>query len=228
VENITHKNERPIFFLISGAAASGKTTVARSIATRLDNIACHDYDEKGPTDFISRCRQLEDWIQLALDHQASGRDFLLTSHSPLGELLACPSAIKLNGIAACLLDCSDPVRVTRMRQRGIDPRWPPTQDTLNWAAWHRMHAWDPQWEQHVIVDHGPPHHVYERWTGWAQSDARWRVTTIDTTILNQGQVLDRVAAWVQAEKATKSLLSAETRWWKNVSFPDQIGLRLVR
>lgn len=206
-----------MFFLISGAAASGKTTIARNIADRLDDIACHDYDEKGPTDVIGRCRQLEGWIQLALDRQVSGQDFLLTSCSPLGELLACPSAIKLNGIAACLLDCGDRVRITRMRQRGIDPRWPPTQDTLNWAAWHRVHAWDPQWEQHVIVDHGPPDHVYERWTGWVQTDARWHVTTIDTTRLHHEQTLDRVAAWVQAERVTGSSLSAKTRWWERAN-----------
>lgn len=205
-----------MFFLISGAAASSKTTVARTISARLNNVVSHDYDEKVPTDVISRCQQLEAWVQLALEHQTSGQDFLLTSHSPLGELLACPSATKLDGIAACLLDCSDPVRISRMRQRGIDPRWPPTQDTLNWAAWHRMHAWDPQWEQHVIVDHGPPGHVYECWTGWAQADARWRVAVIDTTILNQEQVLDSVSAWVAAERATTPLLSSETRWWEKV------------
>jgi hypothetical protein len=88
---------------------------------------------------------LEEWIGLALEAQQAGRDFLLASHSPLGELLACPSAPDLDGIAACLLDCVDTSRVTRMRERGINPKWPPTQHALNWASWHRMHAWDPQW-----------------------------------------------------------------------------------
>jgi hypothetical protein len=64
---------------------------------------------------------LEEWVQLALSHQQEGRDLLLTSHSPLGELLACPSAIRLAGISACLLDCSDQVRIQRMRTAAFTP-----------------------------------------------------------------------------------------------------------
>ncbi|MHA2232892.1 MAG: hypothetical protein ACXAB4_10405 [Candidatus Hodarchaeales archaeon] len=111
-----------MFFLVSGAAASGKSTVARLIATRLENIECHDADEKLVVDEYTRCKHLEEWIELALDSQKKGRDFLLTNQTPLGELLACPSTPKLSGISACLLDCSDPVRITRMRDRGIDPK----------------------------------------------------------------------------------------------------------
>ena len=135
-----------MFFLVSGAAASGKSTVVRGVATRMPDVECHDYDELPVRDEYARCEQLEGWVRQALRDQAGGRDFLLATHSPLGELLACPSAPELAGIAACLLDCSDPIRIARLRARGIDPRWPPSQATLNWAAWHRMHAWDPQWE----------------------------------------------------------------------------------
>ncbi len=204
-----------MFFLVSGAAASGKSTVAKNIAGRLQNVECHDYDEKLVVDESARCQQMEDWIGLALAIQEQGRDFLLTSHSPLGELLACPSAPKLAGIAACLLDCSDRVRISRMRARGIDPRWPPSQHTLNWASWHRMHAWDPQWEPHVIEGRGPATHAYHRWRRWDRSDPRWRVTVIDTTDLAIEQVLDCVAAWIVAERDRAPLLSAETHWWES-------------
>ena len=136
-----------MFFLVSGAAASGKSTVVKGLPARLDGLICHDCDERRVEDEYTRSAQLEEWAQLALAHQEKGQDFLLATHSPLGELLACPSARKLAGISACVLDCSDPLRVQRMRLRGIDPRWPPDQDALNWAAWQRMHAWDPQWEQ---------------------------------------------------------------------------------
>jgi len=95
-----------MFFLISCAAASGKTTVAKALSSRLEDIVCHDYDEKKAIDEYTRCHQLEEWVQLTLAHQLEAQDFLLTSHSPLGELLACPSARNLAGISACLLDCS--------------------------------------------------------------------------------------------------------------------------
>ena len=203
-----------MFFLVSGSAASGKTTVARNIAARVENLESHDLDEKIAVDEYTRCQQLEEWVQLALTCQAQGKDFFLTSHSPLGELLACPSAPMLNGIAACLLDCSDPVRITRMRQRGIDPRWPPSQAVIGWAAWHRMHAWDPQWEQQVITGNGPPEHAYARWKHWEQSDERWRVQVIDTTHANINQVLERVAAWVKAQRESISLLTPESGWWE--------------
>jgi hypothetical protein len=203
-----------MFCLVSGATAAGKSTVAKFVGLRVGHLVCHDYDERQPTDEYTRCQQLEQWVQLALNCQQEGRDFLLTSHSPLGELLACPSARKLTGISACLLDCSDPVRIQRMRNRGIDPRWPPTQDVINWAAWQRMHAWDPQWEQRVIVGNGPAEHSYECWIHWKQNDARWKVYVIDTTNVDIDQVLDLVSQWVNSEREKIPLLTKETRWWE--------------
>ena len=203
-----------MFFLVSGAAASGKSTLVKNLSNRLEHLECHDYDEKKVVDEYTRCQQLEEWIQLAVVCQKEGQDFLLTSHSPFGELLACPSARKLRGISACLLDCSDPVRIRRMRARGLDLRWPPTQDVLNWASWHRMHAWDPQWEQHVIIRNGPPDHQYGRWINWKQTDTRWQVTVIDTTDANIEQELDRVVEWVKEEREKVFLLAPDTKWWE--------------
>ena len=203
-----------MFLLVSGAAASGKSTVAKNLSTRLENLVCHDYDERKVTDEYTRCQQLEDWVQLALTCQQEGRDFLLTSHSPLGELLACPSARKLIGISACLLDCSDPDRIQRMRKRGIDPRWPPTQDVLNWSSWHRMHAWDPQWEQQVIIGNGPPEHNYDCWIHWKQNDLRWAVSVMDTTGTDVDLMLDKMAAWVESERDKTPLLTPDTKWWE--------------
>ncbi|MCE7984630.1 MAG: hypothetical protein DYG89_25945 [Caldilinea sp. CFX5] len=119
-----------MFFLISGSAASGKTTLVRRLPTLLTRVVCHDADERVATTGEERCAQLEQWVADALSAQQAGNDFLLTSNSPLGELLACPSAPRLASIAACVLDCADRVRVTRLRARGIDPRWPPSQAFL--------------------------------------------------------------------------------------------------
>jgi hypothetical protein len=203
-----------MFFLVSGAAASGKSTLAKNAPARLQNIDCHDYDEKVCADAQTRCQQLEEWVQLALECQQQGRDFLLTSCSPLGELLACPSAPKLDGIAACLLDCGDTVRITRMRDRGIDPDWPPTQHVLSWAAWHRMHAWDPRWEPQVVTGNGPETHSYGRWKNWEQHDRRWQVAVIDTTANSAGQTMDAVVSWVENQKKKPSPLTPETKWWE--------------
>ena len=204
-----------MFLLVSGAAASGKSTLAKNLSSRLEDLVCHDCDERKVTDEYTRCQQLEQWVQLALDHQQEGQDFLLVTQSPLGELLACPSARKLKGISACLLDCSDPIRIERMRRRGIDPDWPPTQDVLNWASWHRMHAWDPQWEQHVITGNGPPEHSYSSWITWKQADERWRVDIVDTTAGDIEWVLDRIAAWVKSEREKSSLLTPKAKWWED-------------
>jgi hypothetical protein len=206
-------NGGAMFFLVSGAAAAGKSTVVKHISSRLERLVSHDADERVVMDEYGRCQQLEEWVQLALHFQQDGRDFLLATHSPLGELIACPSAIKLAGISAILLDCSDIERIQRMRKRGIDPRWPPTQDVLNWAAWHRMHAWDPQWEQHVIVGNGPAEHSYDCWVHWQQNDERWYVTLLDTTGIDIEQVIDHVAAWIQAERQKPALLTPSSKWW---------------
>ena len=203
-----------MFFLVSGGAAAGKSTLLRNISLLTESLKCHDHDEKRVVDAYTRCQQLEEWVQRALQLQQQGHGFLLVSHSPLGELLACPSAPKLAGISACLLDCSDIVRVTRMRKRGVDPRWPPTQDILSWAAWHRVHAWDPQWEQHVIVGNGPADHSYDRWTNWKQNDERWQVRTIDTTEVDAGGVLNTVISWIQDEKEKVPRLTPDSKWWE--------------
>jgi hypothetical protein len=201
-----------MFFLISGAAASGKTTLARLLRDRLEQVVCHDADERPAADAYARCVHLERWVRQALEVQQQHQDFLLTTHSPLGELLACPSAPQLAGIAACLLDCADPIRIGRIRARGIHARWPPTQHTLNWAAWHRMHAHDPQWEPHVIESNGPSTHRYERWRGWAQHDPRWQVFVLDTTQLTEQQTLDVLIGWVQTTRARPAPLSPTTGW----------------
>jgi hypothetical protein len=203
-----------MFFLISGGAASGKTTAARLLPEYLEQVVCHDADEIPAVDGPTRCANLETWVRRALEAQQRGLDFLLTAHSPLGELLACPSAPELAGIAACLLDCADPVRIDRIRARGVDPRWPPGQHTLSWASWHRMHARDPQWEPQVIEENGPPSHHYHRWRGWTSDDPRWQVLVLDTTEWTEQQTIDALIDWAKLARTKPALLSPTTRWWE--------------
>lgn len=67
-------------------------------------------------------------------------DACLLGQIILGEVLACPTAIKLGGINFCFLDVNDFERIQRLKKRngyGID------QSMLNWSAWLRMHHKDP-------------------------------------------------------------------------------------
>ncbi|MGW6599393.1 hypothetical protein [Streptomyces sp. NPDC055036] len=61
-------------------------------------------------------------MRRALEYQNRGIDVLLTRQSPLGELLAAPSAPLLNGIAMCLVDVADDVRRVRLAERAPG-RW---------------------------------------------------------------------------------------------------------
>jgi hypothetical protein len=202
-----------MFFLVSGSAASGKTTLVRLLPSQVSDVVCHDADELPAADAHTRWQLLEQWVQQALVAQAHGSDFLLTSQSPLGELLACPSAPQLGGIAACLLDCADHVRIERIRARGIDPGWPPTQHTLNWASWHRMHAYDPQWEPHVITHASPfPQHL-GRWHDWTRGDPRWQVVRVDTTDLTIADTVQYVRNWIVATQTRPCVLAPSTNWW---------------
>ncbi|HSI86536.1 MAG: hypothetical protein ACAI35_21080 [Candidatus Methylacidiphilales bacterium] len=206
-----------MLFLVSGASASGKTTLIRRLVGTDSTLEVHDTDEWLIEDAGMRCAQLEEWIRLALVRQSEGVDFLLGANSPLGELLACPSAIRLNGICACLLDNRDRDRIERMRARGVDPKWPPNQHHLNWAAWHRMHAWDPGWEQHVINRNGPSEHNYACWASWQPGDSRWRVPVFDTTLHDATQTVELVRAWIAEERGrpeSENKLRPSARWWE--------------
>jgi hypothetical protein len=204
-----------MFYLITGAAASGKSTIAHHLKERLAAIECHDYDnvpfQKGQT----RSTYTEQWILRALEAQASGRDFLVTAHAPFGELLASPSAVKLDGISACLVDCNDFVRCQRYRNRPQMEEWPLTQDTLCWAVWQRMHAWDPQWEQRVIVKPDYPGLDWERWTGWAKGDPRWDVRIFDNSFLPIDETVKILTDWTVEQKSKHNHLTVRSEWWKH-------------
>lgn len=172
----------------------------------MPELAVHDFDEIGvPSDADTAWRQRADesWLRRALDMQAEDRDLLLAGQTPLGEILAAPSATQLEGISACLLDCEDETRIGRITGRG--PGWlahvpGELQDHLNWAEWMRQHARDPAWRQDVIRPAGAEEMRWERWTGWREGDPRWRVRVIDTSKLSVERVVDELANWIEDER----------------------------
>ncbi len=202
-----------MLFLISGAAATGKKSVVRILKDKLENIECHDFNETPVKDGTNRRIVLEDWVQKALEVQKNGKDFLISAQSPFGELLACPSAIKLDGIKCCLLDCHDFVRVERYLDRPQFKEWPLGMDTLCWAVFHRMHAHDPKWEQRVIVDKELPDYGWKRWSKWTAKDDRWDVKIIDTSENKIECTANLVYDWILEEKSNSQALTPKTKWW---------------
>ncbi|MER5530478.1 hypothetical protein ABT075_38890 [Streptomyces sp. NPDC002677] len=166
-----------MLFNLTGSSCSGKTTLAYAVADRFRGIIMHDFDEIGVPEGADRRwrhRMTEMWVRLALEYQDRGVDLLLTGQSPLGEVLATPSAPLLDGIAVCLVDVSDQVRRARLAERDSG-RWDAqaVDAFLGWAAWHREHALDPQYRPHVIVHGSWPEMVWHRWTEWDAGDPRW-------------------------------------------------------
>lgn len=182
-----------VLLTIAGSSCSGKTTASRACAS-LDGLVVHDFDEIGVpagADVGWRQRSLEEWIRRVLGYQARGLDVLLTGQSPLGEVLACPSATSLNGIAACLLDVDDRVRHQRLEAR--DPgQWDAEvkRRLIGWARWHRGHATDPHHHPEVITTNSYEPMRWSRWSDWPSADPRWSVQAIDTT----GRTVEESAA----------------------------------
>ncbi|MEM7246534.1 MAG: hypothetical protein AAF533_14375 [Acidobacteriota bacterium] len=192
-----------MLFFVWGASGSGKTTAMRSLQERLPDLVAHDFDEVGVpagADQLWRHRAAERWLQVVLEHQSEGRDVLLTGQLPHGELLACPSADQLDGIASCLLDCTDvEERFARIRgrERGTGSATP---EMAAWAQWMRGHARDPQWHPEVITEVGAPEMCWERWTSWPTGDPRWRVEVIDNAGTELDETVERVLAWIVGER----------------------------
>lgn len=196
-----------MLFLLFGSSAAGKTFVLGELRGRDDHLAVHDFDEIGVpagADTAWRHRANERWVLQALDHQAKETDFLLAGQTPFGELLAAPSAPRLEAISACLLDCDDATRVARLRARG--PEWlartgGDLEDYLAWAAWMREHAADPASRPEVIRDEATADGMgWSRWAGWQAGDPRWRVRVIDTSALPIDAVARELAEWIDEER----------------------------
>jgi hypothetical protein len=189
-----------MIFFVTGASGSGKTSCMPDLARLLPEVALHDFDEPGVpagADKVWRQRNAEQWLQRGIACAREGRDLVVCGQAIHGEALACPSAPAAGPIAACLLDCADVLRVDRLRARGT---YGATQDTLNWAAWQRVHAADPTWRLDVLQDGAWPELRWERWADWKRRDPRWRVEVIDTTPLAPPEVAAAVARWVRRER----------------------------
>ncbi|HEX3226730.1 MAG TPA: hypothetical protein VHQ89_11580 [Gaiellaceae bacterium] len=192
-----------MLFLIFGSSCSGKTTLLDALRARRDDVEIHDFDEVGvpaDADIAWRHRTNEQWVQRAL---AAERDFVLAGQVPLGELLAVPSAPRLDAISAVLLDCDDTARLARMRGRGDD--WAARfgdnlDDFVHWGEWMRGHARDPRFRPFVIQEQCDPSMEWARWSEWRANDPRWRVRIVDTSHVSVEAVVDELERWLEEER----------------------------
>lgn len=216
-----------MLFKLTGSSCSGKSTLAFSVADRLPQVAVHDFDEIGVPEGADRRwrhRMTELWVRRALEYQDRGIDLLLTGQSPLGEVLAAPSAPHLDGIALCLVDVADDVRRTRLTARDAD-RWDASavDAFLGWAAWHRGHVRDPRHRPEVIIPGGTSTMAWHRWTSWTAGDPRWRTHLLDTTGQPVATSVDEVERWVieQRHAHRAGRLALSRGWLDAVCMPAE-------
>ncbi len=206
-----------MLFMVMGASGAGKSVALSGLQTLHPQVVWYDFDALGvPRDADKKWRQrtTEQWLKITLEHQTQGQDMGVCGGAIFGEILACPSAAQVTGIAGCLLDCNDVVRIDRLRGRNAHD-YGISQDMLCWAAWQRMHAVDPQWRQDVIREDAEPGMLWTRWEQWQRGDARWQISTFDTTHVLLNDVVKSLSGWVLEEKqqfiAGQSSLHGS--WW---------------
>ena len=128
-----------MLLFVTGASGSGKTVVIPGLRKKFPEFSVHDFDERytpDPGDNRGRQEQTEYWISIAIENQRLGKDTIVCGGAVYGEILACPSIHQIDHLAVCLLDCSDLVRIERLRRHGGAP----DMALLSWAAWLRVHA----------------------------------------------------------------------------------------
>ena len=135
-----------MLLLLTGSSGAGKSTVRRLIARELaPDTECVELGHVvsfPPVPTIAwRQAATEAVVQRALALKAEGRHLLLAGDPvAAGEVVAAPSADKLDACAACLLDVDPDVQAARLAQRGDDPRL--LADHIAFADWMRGHAKD--------------------------------------------------------------------------------------
>ncbi|TQM20129.1 hypothetical protein FB391_3263 [Microbacterium kyungheense] len=189
-----------MLLMVTGASGAGKSAVLAELSGRDFGhaVECAEFDSIGVpegADTAWRHSAVERWVARAVDLQSSGAHLLLCGQVPLGELLAAPSAERLDGLEVCLLHCSPEVRRDRLRRRG-EP-----EDALihhvRFGEWFLRHTLDPSHSPEVIRVPSPTPMRWDRWEGWTADDPRWAAHVIDTDPLTATEAAEQVAAWAR-------------------------------
>jgi len=191
-----------MLFFIAGASGSGKTACIPYLKKSMPDAKIFDFDDIGVPenpDKVWRQQSTEKWLQRYLNDSDKNRIYCICGQVVLGEILACPSASKINKINICLLDVKDIERIHRLRSRNT---YGANQDMLNWSAWLRLHHHDPSWHQNVIMDNAWENLNFEILVNLKSWNALANVTMIDTTLLNIQAVSNCIKDWISNDSHT--------------------------
>jgi broad-specificity NMP kinase len=185
-----------VLLLVTGASGVGKSTVRAVIAPELspavECVELLDLTRRPETmTRVWRQQTTEAAVRRGIELQGSGRHLLLAGDPvPAAEVVAAPSAPKLDLIAVCLLDATPEAQAERLAARGDHPSLLPHHQAF--AEWMRRQASDPLHMTRVVSDAG-----WEemRWERLEQLAPEWRVHTIDTTHMTREAVADAVLDW---------------------------------
>lgn len=192
-----------MLLFVTGASGSGKTAVIPGLRKRFPEFAIHDFDEREvPVVADSRWRQeqTEFWINQAIQNQRLGKDTVICGGAVYGEILACPSVNQIDHLEVCLLDCTEMIRIDRMRKF---QRHEPDMAVLAFACWLRVHAVDPTWCPDVIRQDSYNLMHWDNWADWQRGDPRWRQQVIDTSGKKIEQITTEVARWIESKLVAK-------------------------
>ncbi len=189
-----------MFLLVTGASGAGKSTVRRAIGPSLasDRVECVELGNVVTVPAVPtiawRQQAVEVAVRRALALQERGRHLrhLLLCGDPVavGEVVAAPSADRLERIAACLLDLDADAQAARLAERGDDPAL--LAHHVAFADWMRAHARDPGHMPHVLTTN-----AWSRMR-WERSGAgSWTVPVVETSSLSREQVAAEVLGWAR-------------------------------
>jgi hypothetical protein len=115
-----------MLFVLTGSAGSGKSAALLELAARRPDLVVLDFDDlRPPADADSSWwrEQLETHLVRGREAEIVERDTVLAGWVTLDELRAASSFRELEGVAVCLLDCDDEVRVSRIEERAATGSW---------------------------------------------------------------------------------------------------------
>ena len=193
-----------MFLLVSGASGAGKSTARRLVAGELEpGVECVELHDvvpmpRAPT-LAWRQRATEAVVCHALKLQKDRRHVLLAGDPvAAGEVLAAPSADRLDGIAVCLLDVARDAQAARLVERGDDPLL--LVHHAAFADWMREHAADPHHRLEVLQSNGWEQMRWERLTRLHETGS-WAMQVLDTSSLTAAAVATELLAWCRTALA---------------------------
>lgn len=119
---------------------------------------------------------------------------LLLAGDPVaaGEVLAAPSADRLDGIAVCLFDVDGDAQAARLLARGEDPTL--LVHHVAFADWMREPAPAPHHRPEVLRTDGWEQMHWERWNP-INDAGTWAIHVLNTSSLTTDAVASELLAW---------------------------------